>query len=233
MDSMEEQAPTLLHRWSSERCRYILTLRYTINLHFSFFSCLFNSCYCIFTMDGHYKEYMITIIRYGIVLVLVLMTKIHEWPFLGVWFHFSFSFTHTHMTISFLSWCFMFIFLTWGKHFPVFSSFMTYYQVTRLTRRGPLVEQKLLTLPEHLRSPPVLSGVLVTRTLFLCVMFCRSLFVLLSFLFWPLCRLFVDLRILITSMVSSNSSWDERWILKFRRNFRIKWRSVLLQKKHH
>ena len=171
MDSMEEQAPTLLHRWSSERCRYILTLRYTINLHFSFFSCLFNSCYCIFTMDGHYKEYMITIIRYGIVLVLVLMTKIHEWPFLGVWFHFSFSFTHTHMTISFLSWCFMFIFLTWGKHFPVFSSFMTYHQVTILTRRVPLVEQELFILPEHLRSSPDFSGIRVTRTLVLCVCF--------------------------------------------------------------
>jgi len=40
-------------------------------------------------MDRHYKEYMIKLIRYGIVLVLVLM-------FLGVWFHFSFSFTHTY-----------------------------------------------------------------------------------------------------------------------------------------
>jgi hypothetical protein len=110
-------------------------------------------------MDGHYKEYMITLIRYGIVLVLVLMTNIHEWSFLGVWFHFSFSFTHTHMTISFLPWCFMFIFLTWGKHFLVLSSFMTYHQVTILTRRVPLVEQKLLTLPVHLWSPPVFSGV--------------------------------------------------------------------------
>ena len=168
MDSMEEQAPTLLHRWSSKRCRYILTLRYTINLHFS---CVFISCYCFFSMDGHYKEYMITLIRYGIVLVLVLMTNIHEWSFLGVWFHFSFSFTHTHMTISFLPWCFMFIFLTWGKHFLVLSSFMTYHQVTILTRRVPLVEQKLLTLPVHLWSPPVFSGVRVTRTLVLCVCF--------------------------------------------------------------
>jgi hypothetical protein len=30
--------------------------------------------------------------------------------------------------------------------------------VTRLTRRVPLVEQELLTLPEHLSSPPVLVG---------------------------------------------------------------------------
>ena len=38
-------------------------------------------------------------------------------------------------------------------------------------------------------------------------MFCRSLFVLLYFFFWPLCCLFFfDIRILITSLVSSNSS---------------------------
>jgi hypothetical protein len=34
--------------------------------------------------------------------------------------------------------------------------------VTRLTQRVPLVEQELLTLPEHLRSSPVFSGVRVT-----------------------------------------------------------------------
>jgi hypothetical protein len=37
-------------------------------------------------------------------------------------------------------------------------------------------------------------------------MFCRSLFVLLYFFFWPLCCLFFDIRILITPLVSSNSS---------------------------
>jgi hypothetical protein len=37
-------------------------------------------------------------------------------------------------------------------------------------------------------------------------MFCKSLFGLLSFFFWPLCCLSFDLRILITPLVSSNSS---------------------------
>jgi hypothetical protein len=41
--------------------------------------------------------------------------------------------------------------------------------VTRLTRRVPLVEQGLLTLSEHLRSPPVFSGVRVTWSLVLYV----------------------------------------------------------------
>jgi hypothetical protein len=37
--------------------------------------------------------------------------------------------------------------------------------VTRLTRRMPLVEQELPTVPEHLNSPTVFSGVRVTRYL--------------------------------------------------------------------
>ena len=43
--------------------------------------------------------------------------------------------------------------------------------VTRLTRRVSLVDQELLTLPEHLSSPPVFSEVRVTRSLVLYVCF--------------------------------------------------------------
>jgi hypothetical protein len=43
--------------------------------------------------------------------------------------------------------------------------------VSRLTRRVPLVEQELLTLPEHLSSHPIFSGVRVTRSLVICVCF--------------------------------------------------------------
>ena len=80
--------------------------------------------------------------------------------------------------------------------------------VKKLTRRLPLVEQELLTFPDHLSSPQVFSGVRVARSLVLCVMFCRSLFVLLSLFFCLLCFLsFLDLWILITPLVSSNSSY--------------------------
>jgi hypothetical protein len=41
--------------------------------------------------------------------------------------------------------------------------------VTRLTRLVSLVEQELLTLPEHLSLPAVFSGVRVTRSLVLYV----------------------------------------------------------------
>jgi hypothetical protein len=59
------------------------------------------------------------------------------------------------------------------------------------------VERELSTLPEHLSSPPVFCGV---RS-FMC-MFCRSFIVL--FLFGIV--FFFDLWILITPLVSSNSS---------------------------
>jgi hypothetical protein len=50
---------------------------------------------------------------------------------------------------------------------------------TRLTRRVPHVEQELLTIPKHVSSLPVFSGVHVTRSLVLCVCFvdrCLSFF---------------------------------------------------------
>ena len=51
----------------------------------------------------------------------------------------------------------------------MFVSFNTGF-LTILTRRVPLVEHELLTLPVHL-SPVGFSGVLVTRSLVLCVCF--------------------------------------------------------------
>ena len=46
------------------------------------------------------------------------------------------------------------------------------------------MEQELLTLPEHLSSRPGFTGVRVVRSLVFCVVFCRSLFVLLFFFFF-------------------------------------------------
>jgi hypothetical protein len=54
--------------------------------------------------------------------------------------------------------------------FP-FRRLTNYKFLTRLKRRVPLVGQQLLTLPEHLSSSPVLSGVRVTRSLVLCACF--------------------------------------------------------------
>jgi hypothetical protein len=75
----------------------------------------------------------------------------------------------------------------------------------RVTRWVPLVEQELPTLSEHLNLPPIFSGIHVTRPLVLCVMFCRSLFVLLSYC---VVSPFFDLRILNIPLLSSNSTFS-------------------------
>ena len=56
-----------------------------------------------------------------------------------------------------------------SRSFP-YSRLITGF-VTRLTRRVPLVKQELPTLPDHLSSSPVFSGVRVTRSLVLYICF--------------------------------------------------------------
>jgi len=70
---------------------------------------------------------------------------------------------------------------TWRKHFPGHSSFMTYHRVCKMT--GVTSGAGTATLPEHLSSSPVFSGVHVTRSLAfyvcfvdLCLSFCTFSF---------------------------------------------------------
>ena len=65
-----------------------------------------------------------------------------------------------------------------------------------------LVEQKLLTISDHLGSHLGFCGFRVVQSSFFCVVFCRSIFVRLPF--WPLYCLSFDLRLQITPLVSSN-----------------------------
>ncbi len=53
--------------------------------------------------------------------------------------------------------------------------------MTRVTRRVPLVEQELLILLRYLNSTRDFGGVRGSRPLIFCLVFCRSLCVLLSF----------------------------------------------------
>ena len=77
------------------------------------------------------------------------------------------------------------------------------------SRRVPMVEQELLTRPEHLSSPPGFSGVHVTQSLVLYISFVDRCLSFLYFFIRPLCCLsFFDLRILITPLVSSISSYS-------------------------
>ena len=77
---------------------------------------------------------------------------------------------------------------------------------TRLTQRVSLVEQELRTLPEHLSSPPVFSGVRVTRSL---VLYVCLLIVVCSFVLFLLAIALSVLRYMDSDypLVSSNSSY--------------------------
>ena len=79
--------------------------------------------------------------------------------------------------------------------------------VTKLTQQVPLVEQELLTLPEHLSLPPDFSGVRVTRSLVLYVCFvdrCLS-FCTFSFGHCVVCSSIYGFW--FAPLVSSNSSY--------------------------
>ena len=82
------------------------------------------------------------------------------------------------------------------------------YHTSLMVKRVSLVEQELFNLPGAPEfTPDFKSGSCYSFYSFIC-MFCRSLFVLLYFFFWPLCCLSLfDLRNMITPLVSSNSSF--------------------------
>ena len=60
---------------------------------------------------------------------------------------------------------------------------LTGFVITLATRRVPHVEQDLLTLPEHMRSPLAFGWVHVAYSLVFYVVSCVLLFVCLSFLY--------------------------------------------------
>ena len=71
-----------------------------------------------------------------------------------------------------------------------------------------LVEQELLTILVLLSSPPSYSGVLAAQTLVFCLVLYLIFFVFLSLSFRPLyCLSFLNLWLLITTLVSSNFSY--------------------------
>ena len=62
-----------------------------------------------------------------------------------------------------------------------FKNYILSCKSIQLGRRKSHVEQEQLTLPEHLRSPPVYNGIRVALSLVFYIMFCRSLFTSLPF----------------------------------------------------
>ena len=88
----------------------------------------------------------------------------------------------------------------------------------KVTRRVSHMEQELLTIPEHLSSPPVFRSVRVARSLVFSIVFCRSLFVFLSLFFSGRCIVYPSiygfwLHSLVSSYFSSTlSNWQQKQI---------------------
>jgi len=79
-------------------------------------------------------------------------------------FHILCTLTQTILNYCFILWySFILLIVKWNV------TTCRYEVFVQKTRRVPLGEQELLTLPEHLSSPLVLSGVRVARSLVLCV----------------------------------------------------------------
>jgi hypothetical protein len=92
------------------------------------------------------------------------------------------------------------------NHNLVLSSFMTYHRV--FDKSNATWSKKCLPFRNTRIRPWFFVISCYSIFSFIC-MFSKSLFVLLCFFFWPLCCLFFfDLRLLITPLVSSNSSYD-------------------------
>jgi hypothetical protein len=84
-------------------------------------------------------------------------------------------------------------------------SWLITWFLTRVRRRVPLVEQELLTLSEHLNSPPVFSGVRGHSFVF-SVVFCKSFsFCTFSLGYCIVCPSLID-GFWLSFLVSSNCS---------------------------
>ena len=101
-----------------------------------------------------------------------------------------------------------------SNHNPILSTFMIYHLVRNRSNTTGATYEAGTAYPS--RAPAFtadFSEVRVARSLVFCVMFCRSLFVLLSFFPWPLyCLPFFDVRLLVTPLTYSNF---RHFLLKF------------------
>ena len=125
---------------------------------------------------------------------------------------------------------------TCRKHFPVLSSFVTYHRVCSQINTTGVTSGAGTACPSGAPdfTPGFYWGLCYSIFSFIC-MFCRSLFVLLYFFFWPCCLFFFDIWILITPLVSSNSSVTCFWNYAFATSFITKasdafpsWRLLVL-----
>ena len=116
--------------------------------------------------------------------------------------------------------------LSWSQQSSVYESWKPLHAALSMLR--PTQEHyQTITIPEHMSSLSVFNAVRVTRALVLYVCFVDHC---LSFFFWSLCCLFFfDLRILIATLVSSNSSLVKQSLFNTREKFNIRQDVLMLQ----
>ena len=97
------------------------------------------------------------------------------------------------------------------KHFSVLSSFMTYHRVCNYINTTGATSGARTDHPSgHLSSPPLFSGICVTRSLVLYVVFCRSSFDLFILIIVLSVLRFRNSDYPFGTLVSSNSSYVDR-----------------------
>jgi hypothetical protein len=143
-----------------------------------------------------------TKVPWGGALDTMVCDKVRRWLAAGR-IYLSIDFQRLGSTIKCVSY------YTCRKHFSVLSSFMTYRQFCGYSNTTGAISGAGTAYPS--RAPeftPIFSGIRVTRSLVLCLMFYRSLFFLLSFF---LVIVLSVLRFMDSdypfNLVSSNSSY--------------------------
>ena len=130
------------------------------------------------------------------------ITKPHNWIVFGSNFKSQTAYTGEPESDKELCLCF-------SRNFLILSSFIKYNRICSLINTTDATSLASNAYPSG--APEFTLGFqwgsCYSIFSFMC-MFCSSLFFLVSFFFWPLCCVFFfDLGILITPLVSSNSSY--------------------------
>jgi hypothetical protein len=89
--------------------------------------------------------------------------------------------------------------------FPYQIMCMSYFHIRlylcrlTITRRTSLMSQELLSIPKHVNSPPIFSGVHVAQPKVVCVVFCRSFLLTIFGFYFLLVNAILSVRLRFTA----------------------------------
>jgi hypothetical protein len=114
---------------------------------------------------------------------LVHIVQLHVFTFLIQFCGVRYDFVQERHSVHLSSYLFCMEFMFYFRYLYFLTGVHHDFYITWCSemRRVSIVEQELLTLPEHQSSPPVFCGVLVARSFVFCLVLYREVFGLLSF----------------------------------------------------